>query len=97
MRLSELQALMRVRYSQPGLSRLVQRMEGDGLVERVGDARRPPRHHRAPDPIRAGPHAAARAVYDRALERHLGSFVGTADARAAHRLLRRVADARAGD
>ena len=30
MRLRELQALMRVRYSQPGLSRLVQRMEADG-------------------------------------------------------------------
>jgi DNA-binding MarR family transcriptional regulator len=29
MRLRELQELMRVRYSQPGLSRLVQRMERD--------------------------------------------------------------------
>ena len=32
--LSELQQLMYPRYSQPGLSRLVQRMEADGLVER---------------------------------------------------------------
>jgi DNA-binding MarR family transcriptional regulator len=36
--LSALGALMRVRYSQPGLSRLVQRMEAAGLVERRPDA-----------------------------------------------------------
>src|SRR5262245_17381168 len=36
--LSELGDLMRVRYSQPGLSRLVQRMERAGLVERRPDA-----------------------------------------------------------
>ena len=97
MRMSELQALMRVRYSQPGLSRLVQRMEGDELVERVD----------APDDRRTttvrltrsgrARTRAARAVYDRALEHHLGSFVGTVDARALTRLLRRVADARADD
>ena len=37
MRLRELAELMRVRYSQPGLSRLVQRMEADGMVERRVD------------------------------------------------------------
>ena len=37
MRLSELHELMHPRYSQPGLSRLVQRMEADGLVERRAD------------------------------------------------------------
>src|SRR6185436_20197166 len=37
MRLSELQELMHPRYSQPGLSRLVQRMEADGLVARRAD------------------------------------------------------------
>ena len=37
LRLSELQELMHPRYSQPGLSRLVQRMEADGLVERRAD------------------------------------------------------------
>ena len=37
MRLAELQRLMYPRYSQPGLSRLVQRMEADGLVERRAD------------------------------------------------------------
>jgi DNA-binding MarR family transcriptional regulator len=36
--LSELQQLMYPRYSQPGLSRLVQRMEADGLVKRRIDA-----------------------------------------------------------
>ena len=37
LRLSELHELMHPRYSQPGLSRLVQRMEADGLVERRPD------------------------------------------------------------
>jgi DNA-binding MarR family transcriptional regulator len=37
--MSELQGLMHPRYSQPGLSRLVQRMEDDGLVERRPDPR----------------------------------------------------------
>jgi DNA-binding MarR family transcriptional regulator len=35
--MSELQHLMHPRYSQPGCSRLVQRMESDGLVERRPD------------------------------------------------------------
>ena len=38
MPMSELQRLLHPRYSQPGLSRLVQRMEADGLVERRPDA-----------------------------------------------------------
>ena len=37
MRMSELQARLHPRYSQPGFSRLVQRMETDGLVERRAD------------------------------------------------------------
>ncbi len=37
LRLGELHRCMRVRYSQPGVSRLVQRMEADGLVERRAD------------------------------------------------------------
>jgi DNA-binding MarR family transcriptional regulator len=94
MRLSELQTLMRVRYSQPGLSRLVQRMEADGLVDRVGD----PDDRRATTVrlTRAGRARtrSARAVYDRALEHHLGAFVGSEDARALRDLLERVAAAR---
>ena len=35
--LSELQRLLHPRYSQPGVSRLVQRMEADGLVTRTTD------------------------------------------------------------
>jgi len=38
MRMSDLQRLLHPRYSQPGLSRLVQRMEADRLVERHPDA-----------------------------------------------------------
>jgi DNA-binding MarR family transcriptional regulator len=35
--MSELQRLMHPRYSQPGFSRLIRRMEDDGLVERRAD------------------------------------------------------------
>ena len=37
MPMSELQRAMHPRYSQPGFSRLVQRMEADGLLERRPD------------------------------------------------------------
>jgi DNA-binding MarR family transcriptional regulator len=37
MPMSELQGLMHPRYSQPGFSRLIRRMEDDGLVERRPD------------------------------------------------------------
>jgi DNA-binding MarR family transcriptional regulator len=37
MRMSELQRLLHPRYSQPGFSRLVSRMEADGLVAREPD------------------------------------------------------------
>jgi DNA-binding MarR family transcriptional regulator len=37
MPMGDLQRLMHPRYSQPGFSRLVQRMESDGLVERLPD------------------------------------------------------------
>lgn len=94
LRLSELQALMRVRYSQPGLSRLVQRMEADGLVDRA----------HVPDDGRAttvrltragrARTRTARAVYDRALEHHLGDDVTTTDARRLTDLLQRVVVAR---
>ena len=97
LRLSELQSLMRVRYSQPGLSRLVQRMEADGLVDRV----EVPDDRRATTVrlTRTGRARArtARAVYDRALEQHLGTFVTAADARRLTDLLERVAAARTSD
>ena len=95
MRLAELQSLMRVRYSQPGLSRLVQRMETDGLVVRVPDAE--DRRAATVRLTRAGRtrSTAARAVYDRALERHLGAFVDAADARVLAGALNRLAAARA--
>lgn len=94
MRLAELQSLMRVRYSQPGLSRLVQRMETDALVARIGD----PADRRATTVrlTRAGRARSktARVVYDRALERHLGAFVDAADARVLTDVLDRLATAR---
>jgi DNA-binding MarR family transcriptional regulator len=73
--LRELHELMRVRYSQPGLSRLVQRLEADGTVERRVD----------PDDRRATTVALTRAgrlrfrrahdVYVAALDDHLGQSV----------------------
>jgi DNA-binding MarR family transcriptional regulator len=66
---------MRVRYSQPGVSRLVQRMEAAGLVERRAD----------PDDRRAtllvvtrlgrARHRRADAVYRAALDAHFSRHV----------------------
>jgi DNA-binding MarR family transcriptional regulator len=70
MRMSELQRLLHPRYSQPGLSRLVQRMESDGLVERRHD----PIDGRATILVstRAGRRAYTRAntAYDAAVHEH---------------------------
>jgi DNA-binding MarR family transcriptional regulator len=95
MPLRELQELMRVRYSQPGLSRLVQRMERDGVVERRVD----------PDDGRATLVALTRTgrtrfrrahdVYNAALDEHLGRNVSAADATDLARALTAVAAARA--
>jgi len=78
--LRTLQELMQVRYSQPGFSRLVQRMEAEGLVERS----------RVRDDGRAftvvltrsgrARFRRARAVYRAALHEHLGRHVAPADA-----------------
>lgn len=72
MRLRDLHDLMRVRYSQPGLSRLVQRMEKDRVVERRVD----PEDRRAAllALTRTGRLRFRRAheVYIAALDEHLG-------------------------
>ena len=91
MRLRELQDLMRVRYSQPGLSRLVQRMDDDGIVERRVD----------PDDgrgtvvslTRAGRSRFRRAhdVYTTALGEHLGANLPAAAATALARSLEELA------
>ena len=81
MRLSELHELMHPRYSQPGLSRLVQRMEADGLVERRSD----PDDGRATVLVmtRAGRARFSRAdaVYTAALREHFGRHLSAAQAR----------------
>jgi DNA-binding MarR family transcriptional regulator len=78
MRLSE---LMHPRYSQPGLSRLVQRMEADGLVERRTD----PDDGRATvlQMTRAGRARFVRAdvVYTDAVREHFGRHLPVAEAR----------------
>ena len=95
MRLGELQELMHPRYSQPGLSRLVQRMESDGLVERRAD----PDDGRATILVttRAGRSrfTRANAVYTEALQQHFGRHLPVAEARALDRALQSVLQARA--
>jgi DNA-binding MarR family transcriptional regulator len=91
LRIGELHELMRIRYSQPGLSRLVQRMETDGLLARSTD----PTDGRATvlHMTSAGRKRfrIALAVYDAALEEHLGSFVSASEARSLTAALTRVA------
>jgi DNA-binding MarR family transcriptional regulator len=94
LRIGELHDRMRVRYSQPGLSRLVQRMEVDGLVRRRTD---PADRRRASLALtRAGRTRFHRAqqVYRDALDEHLGRFVDARDARALITALEQVAEAR---
>jgi DNA-binding MarR family transcriptional regulator len=80
MRLGELLELMHPRYSQPGLSRLVQRMEADGLVERRAD----PDDGRATvlQMTRAGRTRFARAdaIYTDAVREHFGRHLSAAEA-----------------
>jgi DNA-binding MarR family transcriptional regulator len=78
--MSELQRLLHPRYSQPGLSRLVQRMEADRLVER----RRDPADGRAAILVstRAGRRAYERAssVYTAAVHEHFDRHLDDGDA-----------------
>jgi DNA-binding MarR family transcriptional regulator len=95
MALSELQGLLHPRYSQPGLSRLVQRMEADGLVER----RRDPGDGRATIIVstRVGRRAyqRANAVYSEAVTEHFGQHVDRAESRALSEALTAVLARRA--
>ena len=95
LRLSELHDLMHPRYSQPGLSRLVQRMESDGLIERRTD----PGDGRATmlAMTRAGRARFNRAdtVYTEALREHFGRHLSGAQARALEAALRPVSRGRA--
>jgi DNA-binding MarR family transcriptional regulator len=95
LRMSELHELMHPRYSQPGLSRLVQRMESDGLVERRAD----PADGRATILVatRAGRvrFTRANAVYAAAVEEHFGQHLAAPEARVLKRSLESVVRARA--
>jgi DNA-binding MarR family transcriptional regulator len=95
MRISSLLELMHPRYSQPGLSRLVQRMEADGLVERRAD----PDDGRATvlQMTRAGRTRFERAdaVYTDAVREHFGRHVPAAEARKLQASLDAVLRARA--
>jgi DNA-binding MarR family transcriptional regulator len=94
MAMSELQRQMHPRYSQPGFSRLVARMEADGFVER----RRDPVDGRAAVLVstRAGRRAYARAnaVYDAAVHEHFGRYLSAKEGAAVAAALQRVAERR---
>ena len=89
--MGELQQLMHPRYSQPGFSRLVQRMEADGLVERRPD----PDDRRASIVVttRAGrkQFGAANAVYVDALRTSYGRHLRDDDHVRLASILNRVA------
>jgi DNA-binding MarR family transcriptional regulator len=95
MRLSRLQELMHPRYSQPGLSRLVQRMEADGLVERRAD----PDDGRATTLVMTraarARFAKADAVYAAALREEFGRHLTAAQAQALEAALQPVTRGRA--
>jgi DNA-binding MarR family transcriptional regulator len=92
MPLNELQRLMYPRFSQPGLSRLVQRMEVAGLVER----RRDPSDGRATTLLatRAGRarFRRANATYTAALHEHFGAHLSVAERKRMTADLDRVAN-----
>src|SRR5262249_9620429 len=95
MRLNALQELMHPRYSQPGLSRLVQRMEAEGLVEGPTDA--DDRRATCLAMTRAGRARFVRAdaVYSAALRKEFGRHLTAAQAQALEAALRPVARGRA--
>jgi DNA-binding MarR family transcriptional regulator len=90
--MAELQRLMHPRYSQPGFSRLVQRMETDGLVERHTD----PDDRRATVVVstRAGRkrYREAQAVYADALHASFGRHLAADDHARLEAILHRVSN-----
>ncbi|MCU1465679.1 MAG: transcriptional regulator [Actinomycetia bacterium] len=94
--MGELQRAMHPRYSQPGFSRLVQRMEADGLVERRSD----PADRRATVIVttRAGrkQFRTANVVYTDALRVSFGRHLRDDEHAKLATVLTRVVDQRAG-
>ena len=92
--MGELQRLMHPRYSQPGFSRLVQRMEADGLVERRPD----PDDRRATIVVttRAGrkQFRAANEVYGDVLRRSFGRHLRADDHAQLSAILARISEKR---
>jgi DNA-binding MarR family transcriptional regulator len=90
MAMSELTRLMHPRYSQPGLSRLVKRMEADGLVTRTAD----PEDRRAVvlTMTRSGRARYRRAneVYTAALDEHFARHVADDESEMLVTALRRI-------
>ena len=94
MGMSELQRHLHPRYSQPGLSRLVSRMEADGLVER----RRDPGDGRAAVLVSTNQgrraYARANAVYTTAVNEHFGRHLTRSESTGLAAALSRVGERR---
>jgi DNA-binding MarR family transcriptional regulator len=96
MRMSELQRLLHPRYSQPGFSRLVARMETDGFVVREPD----PEDGRAVQVVSAPAgrrrYRRANVVYAAEVERLVGRFLAPEQCQELIGLLGRVGAERPG-
>jgi DNA-binding MarR family transcriptional regulator len=96
MRMSELQRLLHPRYSQPGLSRLVQRMEADQLVERHPDADDGRAAVVVSTPTGRARYRRSNAVYSAAVRDRFGRHLSAEQCRALTDLLGAVLTRRAG-
>ena len=95
MRMSDLQRLLHPRYSQPGLSRLVQRMEVDGLVERHPDTDDGRAAVVVTTPAGRARYRRSNAVYTAAVRDRFGRHLDAAERRALTGLLDAVVARRA--
>jgi DNA-binding MarR family transcriptional regulator len=80
--MGELQRQLHPRYSQPGLSRLVSRMETDGLVERRADAADGRATVLVSTPAGRRAYARANRVYAAAVHEHFGRHLTRAESAA---------------
>ena len=92
LRMGELQRLLHPRYSQPGFSRLITRMEVDGLVTRTPD----PDDGRAAvitsTPAGRDRYQQADLLYAAEVQRHFGRFLSTEECRVLVALMGRVGE-----
>jgi DNA-binding MarR family transcriptional regulator len=94
MGMGELQRELHPRYSQPGLSRLVSRMEADGLVERRADATDGRATVLVSTPAGRRAYSRANRVYTAAVHEHFGRHLTPAESAALAAALDQIAQRR---